>query len=130
MKDFSFDKRFKTIIIPVNSIQILTEIEEYEALCSNIHDHLVEDGRLILQIFNPNIDILQRDPDEEFDVTEYDDPYGKGKIKLTEKSEYRSTEQVLDIDWMFYKDGELLEKKDWDLRLIFPKEMDALLKYN
>ena len=31
---------------------------------------------------------------------------------------------------MFYKDGELLEKKDWELRIIFPKEMDALLKYN
>ncbi len=89
-----------------------------------------DDGRFIFQIFNPNLDILTRDPDEEFDATEYDDPYDEGKIQVTEKSDYKSADQILDIDWFFYKGDELIDKWDWQLKILFPKEIDAPLRYN
>ncbi len=130
MREFSFDRRFKTVIIPANSIQALISIEDYEKLFSNIHEHLEEDGRLIFDVFDPSLDILNRDPDEEFDVTEYQDPYGGGKIDIMERTDYISTEQVLDFEWYYRKDDELIETWDRQLRMLFPKEINALLRYN
>lgn len=65
MRDFEFDKKFGTIILPANSMQALTELEDHEKLFSSVRKHLKDDGRFIFQIFNPDLNILTRDPDEE-----------------------------------------------------------------
>lgn len=130
MRTFTLDRKFGTIILPANSIESLIELYDYEKLFSRVDEHLKEDGRFVFQIFNPDLDILSRDPDEEFDVVEYDDPYEEKKIQITEKLRYRSADQVLDLDWFFRKDDKLLEKWDWQLRILFPKEIDALLRHN
>ncbi len=130
MTDFSFDRTLNTILLPVNTMQVLLDIEEYEALFSNVHDHLSGDGRFIFQIFNPDLNVMTRDPDEMFEVTEYDDPYGRGKVELKEKTRYDSSTQILHLTWYYYLEEELQKEIYWKLRILFPKEIDALLKYN
>lgn len=133
MRDFSVDRTFNTILLPVNTLQVLTELEEYESLLSNVYQHLSEEGRFIFEIFNPDFDILKDSldgTDEESEVVSYDDPYGRGEVCITEKRDYDPTTHILDMDWYYYIDDELEDVRDWQLRILFPKEIDALLKYN
>ncbi len=113
---------------------MLIEIEEYEALLSNIYRHITQKGRFIFEIFNPDFDILTDSLDdstkEEREISEYDDPDGKGKVRVTEKRDYDPTTHILDLDWYYYINGELERVEDRKLRILFPKEIDAILKYN
>ncbi|MEF8833107.1 MAG: class I SAM-dependent methyltransferase [Candidatus Thermoplasmatota archaeon] len=134
MRDFSLDKTFDTILLPANTLQVLIELEEYESLFSNVHQHLSQEGRFIFEIFNPDFEILtdslDEASDEESEVIEYEDPYGNGKVKVTEKRDYDPTTHILNLDWFYYINDELEVVKDWELRILFPKEIDALLRYN
>jgi len=134
MIDFSLDRKFNTILLPFNTIQRLIHLEEYESLFSNIQEHLSKEGRFIFEIFNPDFDIiveaLNEDSDEESEVIEYDDPYGNGMVQVTENTDFDPTTHMLDMKWYYYIDCELKEVKDWNLRILFPKEIDALLRYN
>lgn len=130
MRDFTIDKEFNTIIVPVNSMLHLLSIDEYEGLFSSVHEHLSDQGRFIFQIFNPDLSKLTRDPDEEYTAAEYDDPDGGGKILITENTDYDMSEQVMNLTWYYHINGEVETKVDWKLRILFPKEIDALLEYN
>ncbi len=130
MREFSLDRRFNTIMIPASSIQHLIDIREYEKLLANVRRHLTDTGRFIFQIFNPELDILSRDPEREYLVSEYEDPYGGGKVCLTEKTRYDSSTQVLHLRWYHHLEDELIKESGWRLRMIFPREMDMLLEYN
>ncbi|MEF8873754.1 MAG: class I SAM-dependent methyltransferase [Candidatus Thermoplasmatota archaeon] len=134
MREFTLDRRFNTVLLPVNTLQVLTELEEYESLFSNVHQHLSEEGRFIFEIFNPDfeilVDALDEKSDEESEVIEYDDPYGDGKVRITEKTYFDPATHILDMDWYYYINGELEAVRDWRLRILFPKEIDALVKYN
>ncbi len=134
MRDFSLDRSFNTILLPYNTIQRLIYLEEYEALFSKVHQHLSKEGRFIFEIFNPDFDILtdalNEDSDKESEVIEYDDPYGKGKVQITERTDFDPSTHILDMNWYYYINGELEAVKDWNLRILFPKEIDALLRYN
>jgi len=134
MRDFSLDRKFNTILLPVNTMLRLTEFEDYESLFSNVHQHLSEKGRFIFEIFNPDFDILtnalDQTSEEESEVIEYDDPYGKGKVQITERTDFDPSTHILDMNWYYYINDELEAIKDWNLRILFPKEIDALLRYN
>jgi len=134
MTDFSLDRKFNTILLPFNTIQRLIHFREYESLFSNIHQHLSKKGRFIFEIFNPDFEILtdalNEDSDEESEVIEYDDPYGNGKVQVTENTDFDPTTHMLDMEWYYYINDELEAVKDWNLRILFPREIDALLRYN
>jgi len=55
MTDFVLDQRFGLAIIPFRSFLLLLTVEEQKACLARIHEHLVEGGRLALNIFNPSI---------------------------------------------------------------------------
>jgi len=139
MTDFSLDRRFNTILLPVNSMQRLIELEEYESLFSNVYQHLSEKGTFIFEIFNPDFEILtdalNEDSDKESEVIEYENPYGKGNVQVTENTDFDPSSQILDMKWYYYINDELeavkeWTVKEWNLRILFPKEIDALLRYN
>lgn len=47
-QDFSYDRRFEAIIIPVGSFQLITDYEEAAAVLKRFHHHLAPGGRLII----------------------------------------------------------------------------------
>ncbi|MFO7991539.1 MAG: class I SAM-dependent methyltransferase [Thermoplasmata archaeon] len=130
MRDFSMGRKFNIIFIAINSILHLIENEEYEALFSSVREHLAEHGRFIFQIFNPDMNRLRMEPDEERTAADYDDPYGRGKVLITERSYYDTAEQVKHLTWYYHIDEELETEVEWKIRILFPKEINALLKYN
>jgi len=131
VRAFELDKRFPLIIFPANAICHLLELRDLEACLACVRKHLAQGGRFILDVFNPRLDILLRDPEKRYPHAEYPDPDGKGTIVVIESNVYDRASQINHIQ-LFYKlpgrDEELVE--DLLMRIYFPQELDALLKYN
>lgn len=58
MRTFSFAEKFALATIPFRPFQHLLTITDQLACLENIRRHLVPGGRLILDLFNPSIDLL------------------------------------------------------------------------
>src|SRR5690242_13252024 len=58
MADFTLDERFALAIIPFRAFQALMTVEDQRRSLGCIHRHLKPDGRLIVDIFDPRLDLL------------------------------------------------------------------------
>ncbi|MEF8873872.1 MAG: class I SAM-dependent methyltransferase [Candidatus Thermoplasmatota archaeon] len=129
MRKFSLDRKFNLIFVPFNTIQHILSLEDLERVFENVKRHMNTDGRFIVEFFNPDLDILNRDPQEEHEVMEYDNPDGEGRIKITEKTSYEKAKQMLHLKW-FYNFEDRRVTREWTSRIWFPKEVDEVFKYN
>lgn len=129
-RDFSLGKQFGLIIFPFNSMNLLYNLEEIESCFSCIQRHLKPKGRFIIDIFNPRLDILLRDSTKRYPHATYPNPNGKGVVEVTENSTYDDAVQINRIK-LYYKIDSQKEKVDeLNMRIFYPQEIDALLKYN
>ncbi len=60
MRRFSLGKRYKLIIVPYRSFLHLKDDDERMSALRSFFDHLQDSGRLILHIYNPSPDDLER----------------------------------------------------------------------
>jgi len=58
MTNFSLDKTFKLVILPVTSISLLIELEQFRSLFKCVYDHMESGGRFIFDYRTPD-SILQ-----------------------------------------------------------------------
>jgi hypothetical protein len=93
--------------------------------------HLTDQGRFIIDIFTPRLDILIRDPSQRYPVSKYPDPDGRGNVIVTENNVYEKDTQINRIKW-YYKIGDQTEEtiEELNMRIFFPQELDMLLYYN
>ena len=130
-RNFNLDKKFALILLPFNSIAHIHSLESIESCFSSVKKHLKDSGRFIIDIFNPRLDILLRNPSKRYPVTEYPDPDGKGAVTVTENNIYDSATQINRIKWYFHTEKEKEEPvEELNMRIFFPQELDALLHYN
>lgn len=128
-REFGLDERFHLIFIPFNSITHLHDLESLEALFSRVKEHLAPDGRFIIDVFNPRLDILMRDPTRRYPVAEYPDPDGRGTVTITENNVYDAAQQINRIKW-YYRIGSQEERVvENNMRIFFPQELDGILQY-
>jgi hypothetical protein len=75
--------------------------------------------------------MLARDWDDPYTIGEYDDPDGKGRIIVTETRRYDAATQVNHSLWR-YRNRDTQESWEipFSLRMFYPQEIDALLRYN
>ena len=62
MRSFELGKKFALATFPFRPFQHLLTTEDQVACLTTIHRHLVRDGRLILDLFNPSLDYLVNRP--------------------------------------------------------------------
>lgn len=62
MRSFDLGKSFALATIPFRPFQHLETVDEQLACLRCIHRHLMGDGRLVLDLFNPSIDLLANRP--------------------------------------------------------------------
>jgi len=129
MREFYLNRKFNLIFVAFNSIHHILTLEDMEKVLKNVKEHLKLDGRFIVEFFNPDLDILNRDPTEQHEVIKYEDPEGRGKVKITESTDYERTKQLMHLTWFYEIDGEVRER-EWTIRVWFPKEVEAIIKYN
>lgn len=129
MRDFELDQKFALIFVAGNSFQHLNTLEDVEACFDSVRKHLQPSGKFIVEVFNPSLELLNRNPDERYFVGEY--KTDEGWIVLTENVFYDAATQINHLDW-HYKNQFMKEEQSvsFTMRQFFPQELDALFHYN
>jgi SAM-dependent methyltransferase len=129
MTNFSLSNKFSIIIMPGAAMNWILENNDIENCLSCIKDHLNKDGRFIFDVFNPNLEILTRDPSKKYKRIGYPDPDGKGNVTVTGTHHYDKATQIMHYtSYHRIKNEETVQKLK--LRIFFPQELDMLLNYN
>jgi ubiquinone/menaquinone biosynthesis C-methylase UbiE len=129
MRNFSLDERFSLIFIAGNSLQHLNTHEDVGMCFASVRRHLRPGGRFIVEVFNPSLKLLMRNPNERYFVGEY--RTDNGWVVLNENVSYDPATQINHIDW-HYRNQFVKEEQtvSFSMRQFFPQELDALFTYN
>ncbi len=126
MREFTLDALFDLVFLPNNSLGHLHTLADIQACFASVRRHLSPAGRFVLEMFNPSLPLLLREPNTHYPVAEYVRLDGK-TATVTETVCYDAAAQILHADWHYQADGEPADVRALDLRLFFPQELDALL---
>lgn len=127
LRTFELSRQFGCILIPFRPFQHLNEVEEQLACLGAIHRHLVDDGRLVFDVFNPSLTSLTRDNIgvEESHSEDFSLPDGS-RVVLTEKTVARDLiKQILSIEFAFHVTG----TDGHTRRLVQPFQMRYFFRY-
>ena len=132
MSDFSMDDRFSLIIIPFRGFQSLLTVEDEIKTLGNIRRQLAPGGKLMFNIFVPDVDMMTQDFDVPYHFRDVTDPQTGITYVLWNQTEYDSHSQVMKIRTTVEElDGNshVVRKlyRDFQLRNIFRWEMHHLL---
>ncbi|MBS1796491.1 MAG: class I SAM-dependent methyltransferase [Acidobacteria bacterium] len=128
MRSFNLPQRFNLIFVAQNALQHLKTTREALASFESVKRHLNPGGRFIVEVFNPSVELLNRDPDKRYFVGEY--RTADGWIVITTNVRYDAATQVNHIDW-HYKNQYWKEEQtvSFAMRQFFPQELDALFAF-
>lgn len=130
MAEFDLDRRFSLIFVPNNSVAHLLTWQDFGHCLACVRRHLAEDGRFMLDYFNPSLTLLSRDPDTRYPAGSFDAPNGSGQISVSEQVRYDAASQINHIRWFWHSEATGEEQtSDFSMRVYFPQELDALLAY-
>jgi 2-polyprenyl-3-methyl-5-hydroxy-6-metoxy-1,4-benzoquinol methylase len=88
MTSYNLGKQFEWVFLPFNSMQHLHKWEDLRATLSNIKRHLHSDGAFAFDVVNPFFPDLTSDFSLPKKVKEFDDPDGKGRVKIYARFAY------------------------------------------
>lgn len=129
MRDFDLGQNFRLIFIAGNSLQHLETTADVESAFASVRRHLEKDSKFIVEVFNPSLPLLARDPGERFFVGEY--KTADGWVVIEENVFYDGATQINHIDW-HYKNQFMKEERtvSFAMRQFFPQELDYLFEKN
>lgn len=129
MRNFDLGQKFKLIFVAGNSLQHLNTIHDVESCFASVRRHLNSDSKFIVEVFNPSLELLSRDPNERFFVGEY--KTNDGWVVITENVFYDAATQINHINW-HYKNQYMKEERtvNFSMRQFFPQEVDYLFAKN
>jgi len=131
MADFDLDRRFSLIFVPNNSLAHLLTWQDFGLCLACVRRHLADDGRFMLDYFNPSLMLLSRDPNTRYPAGSFDAPGGSGQISVSEQVRYDAATQINHIRWFWHSEATSEEQiSDYSMRVYFPQELDALLTHN
>ena len=129
MTNFDLNKKFNLILMPGCAFNWLLDLESVEKCLTSIKRHLNPNGGFIFDAFNPDLNLLVRDPSKTYPNAKYQDPDGGGLIIVSENTRYNKTTQIIAVR-LSYSIGDKTISNEMKLRIFFPQELDAILKYN
>ena len=130
MRDFDLTEVFRLIILPNNTLCHLLSLQDFEACLSCVKKHLAPEGMFVVDVFVPKIEKLLEVPGERSLFAEYDDPAGRGRVVVTFSYVYEPDTQIKRITTYHAVPGQKESEGKLDMRMYFPQELDALMKYN
>jgi len=121
---------FRAIAIPARSfLHLVTQVEQIVCL-RNIHAHLAEGGRLLLNFFTPRLDALLKftDPTPNYvQLNVFKHPVTGEDLEVSYRQVNDLNEQVQDIRWRFCSGGRVQETP-MKIRWIYRNEFLLLAK--
>ncbi|MCP4129895.1 MAG: class I SAM-dependent methyltransferase [bacterium] len=130
-RDFNLERKFNCVIFPFNALQHLSDDESLEAALANVKKHLAPEGLFVIDVMNPDPDLPEMTHDRRFPITEYIDPYGKGRVIVNMSSLYDSENELENIKWYYKIKGQKEEVVvDYSLRVFYPERLNSILEQN
>ncbi len=125
MTDFDLGEKFNLIFIPAQSLTHLDEISAVEKCFACVKKHLADDGRFLIELHNPSLEILLLKPDRAHLRAVI------GNTRIGSKSFYDTATQINHIELIFQENNAAPDQiLTFKMRQFFPQEINALLKYN
>lgn len=94
MREFSLDQKFSLIIIPFRGFMSLLTIGEQRSCLNCVRDHLEPGGKLILDLFVPDIDLISDVEDTPFHFGDVYDEEGGGKLVVWHQNSFDTYNQI------------------------------------
>ena len=133
MRDFSLDTSFGLVIIPFRGFLSLLTVEDQTRTLLNVKRHLAPGGRLIFNIFVPDLDMLVQDGDVPYHYRDVTDPDTGARLVLWHQSRYDNHAQIMNarvIAEELDEEGTMVRRfyRDFQLRYVHRWEMQHLLR--
>ncbi len=130
MTKLSLNKKFDVILVGYNSVHHILTNQDFKNFLDSVKNHLQPDGRLLFDIFNPSLSLLNR-KNIRSQMNDYIDLATGARIFVTEENEYDAATQINHITYFYSKkDHPDFHSHPLKMRCYFPQEIDALLVYN
>ncbi len=104
MREFDLGQTFRLITIPFRPFQHLIEVGDQIACLRCIHKHLADDGRFILDLFDPSLPVLAREVtgEEQGDEPEFTMPDGRRILRRNRVVARDVFKQYQDVELIYY----------------------------
>lgn len=126
MREFALKPLFDLIFLPNNSLGHLHTLPDIKSCFASALRHLAPGGRFVVDMFNPSLPLLLREPGRHYPLTSYV-RLGGETVAVSETVTYDAAAQVLRALWHYEAKNEPADVRPLDLRIFFPQELDALL---
>lgn len=128
MRDFALGERFALVFVARNSLLHLHATDDLLACLAAVRRHLLPDGVLAFDVFNPDPAILARPPERRAPLMSVEHPT-LGRVAAEATADYDRATQVNRATWFLSAPG----RPDFlvaplHLRSIFPQELPLLLR--
>jgi SAM-dependent methyltransferase len=131
MRDFRLGRKFPLVILAYNALCHLLTLEDFEACARCVRRHLAPGGQFIVDVFVPSLKILQLAPSKRARFGRYKSPDGRGEVVITASLDYQADTQISRNKTLTTYPGRRRQVVgEFPMRMYFPQELDALLKYN
>lgn len=128
MTQCNLARQFDLILCVHNSFSHLATLEEATGFFSTVKDHLKPGGKFILQIHMPDLELLNRNPEEQYPLISYPSPDKPVNIEVLESNYYEEDTQMNYIKWHILEEGEQVDVQHFAIRVYFPVELDNLVQ--
>jgi SAM-dependent methyltransferase len=110
MRAFKLGRKFKLITVPFRPFQHLLAVQDQCACLETLRAHLTDDGRLVLDLFNPSLEALASRPDgqEVGEEPEFSAPDGRRVVRrhrIVAHDRFAQVNQVELLYYVTYPDG-------------------------
>ncbi len=133
MTDFKFDDKFTLAIVPFRGLLALLSLDGLERALLNIRRHLTPGGKLIFDIFVPDLNMMVQEGDVPYHFRDVTDPTTGRRLVIWNQASYDSHSQIMSIRSTIEEldlSGRVASKiyRDFALRYMFRWEMHYLLQ--
>lgn len=135
MRRFQLDRLFRFIYLPFNTLLLLAQPQQRQAMLDRVREHLAPSGAFAFEIFTPDPARLVNDEGWNVDLeVEADDPGGEGTVHVLREVR-RSIDlgrQLIHLDFRNRVSRAETSLASWEdelnLAYIFPRELQLILE--
>ena len=133
MTTFSMERKFSLIIIPFRGFLSLLTMSDQRQCLENIKTHLMPDGRLVFDVFVPDLDTLTDNTLTQVHSWDIFDNDTGNKFVVWDQSRFDNYNQIMDVRMIIEEldqGGFLISKvyKDFQLRYAHRLELQYLIE--
>ncbi len=129
VRNLDLTNKYDLIFIPFNSIHHLYQNQDLFDTLKVVNKHLKDDGIFIFDCYNPNIQYITEAEKGKNKIAEYKTTDDR-KVIIEQTMKYESKTQINRIEWHYTINKQFHSIQNLDMRMYFPQELDAYLKWS